>query len=66
LRTSLAARRRLDADYRIAASFGVAERRPDEDADALLGRADDLPYRAKSSGRNQVALEPTAVASDRS
>ncbi|NCC28209.1 MAG: GGDEF domain-containing protein [Gammaproteobacteria bacterium] len=66
LRTSLATLRPLDADYRITASFGVAEHRPDEDADALLGRADDLLYRAKSSGRNQVVLEPTAAASDRS
>lgn len=65
LRTRLADLRPLDACYRVTASFGVAQRRPDEDADALLGRADDLLYRAKRSGRNQVVLEQTAAVSDR-
>lgn len=65
LRTRLADLRPLDTSYRVSASFGVAQRRPEEDADALLGRTDDLLYRAKSGGRNQVVLETTAAMSDR-
>ncbi len=38
----------------ITASFGVAQCQPDEDATALLVRADDLLYQAKAAGRNRV------------
>lgn len=40
---------------RVTISLGVAEVLPDEDAASLLARADVAMYRAKASGRNQVA-----------
>ena len=39
---------------RVTSSFGVAEFRPPESADAWLNRADDALYQAKSAGRNRV------------
>lgn len=46
---------RLDPGV-VTASFGVVERHADEkDLSSLLRRADDLLYRAKNEGRNQVA-----------
>jgi len=39
---------------RVTASFGVAGFRPEDTADTLLQRADDLMYEAKSAGRNCV------------
>jgi diguanylate cyclase (GGDEF)-like protein len=41
---------------RITISVGVAERRPGETRDALIARADEALYVAKSSGRNRVEL----------
>jgi diguanylate cyclase (GGDEF)-like protein/PAS domain S-box-containing protein len=38
----------------VTASVGVVTLRPDEDTDTLLKRADDLMYRAKETGRDQV------------
>ncbi|MFB1488739.1 MULTISPECIES: GGDEF domain-containing protein [unclassified Thiocapsa] len=61
LRTSLADLRPLDAAYCITASLGVAERRPEEAADELLRRADDLLYQAKNTGRNQVVASSAAA-----
>jgi diguanylate cyclase (GGDEF)-like protein len=47
----------LPADARVTASFGVAECLPnDEDAKAVLKRADDALYRAKREGRNRVVV----------
>lgn len=43
---------------RITMSFGVAERRPGDDAEALIARADALLYAAKDAGRNRVLAEP--------
>jgi diguanylate cyclase (GGDEF)-like protein len=39
---------------RPTASIGVAELKPDDRLDSLLGRADEALYRAKAAGRNQV------------
>jgi diguanylate cyclase (GGDEF)-like protein len=38
----------------VTVSIGVAELKPDDDLDSLLGRADEALYRAKRAGRNQV------------
>ena len=38
----------------VTSSFGVAEFRPPESADAWLNRADDALYQAKAAGRNRV------------
>lgn len=40
----------------VTASFGVAELKEGEDAEALLRRADKALYRAKDEGRNRVVL----------
>ncbi len=41
----------------ISASFGAAELRADDSADAFIDRADEALYRAKEEGRNRVAVE---------
>jgi len=38
----------------VTVSVGVAEARPGDDVEDLLGRADAALYEAKASGRNQV------------
>ncbi len=38
----------------VTGSFGVAELRPGESIEELLGRADEALYRAKNGGRNRV------------
>ena len=38
----------------VTSSFGVAQFRPPESADAWLNRADDALYQAKAAGRNRV------------
>ena len=45
------------------ATFGVAEYRRGESADALVGRADEALYRGKSLGRNRVEVAGELVAS---
>ena len=39
---------------RLTVSIGVAELKPDDDLETLLGRADAALYRAKEGGRDQV------------
>lgn len=40
----------------VTASFGVASRRPGENRDELMRRADEALYLAKASGRNRVEM----------
>ncbi len=47
--------RPLGPEVALSASFGVAERRPGEDGESLLRRADRALYRAKRAGRDRVA-----------
>jgi diguanylate cyclase (GGDEF)-like protein/PAS domain S-box-containing protein len=42
----------------VTASFGVAQRRPQEPAEAWFRRVDGALYRAKQAGRNRVELDP--------
>jgi diguanylate cyclase (GGDEF)-like protein len=46
-----------DREDEVTASFGVAQLLPGETGDELLRRADVALYRAKSQGRNTVAVE---------
>jgi hemerythrin-like metal-binding protein len=46
----------------VTGSFGVAELRPGETAEALLHRADQALYAAKSGGRNRVTSQDVDVA----
>lgn len=45
----------------VTISVGVSVQRPEEPAEAWLGRADDALYRAKRQGRNRVELEAQAT-----
>jgi diguanylate cyclase len=47
---------------KITASFGIAELGPDDDADALIQRADARLYEAKCAGRNRIATDRAAAA----
>ena len=52
------ARAHVEETGPITASMGVAQLAPGETATALLQRADDAMYRAKSCGRNRVVAAP--------
>jgi diguanylate cyclase (GGDEF)-like protein len=43
-----------DGPIRVTVSVGVAELKPDDTLEALLGRADEALYRSKAAGRNRV------------
>lgn len=47
----------FDTVTRITCSFGVCEYNGDDDADALVRRADDLMYRARRAGENGLVAE---------
>ncbi|MBI1906090.1 MAG: transporter substrate-binding domain-containing protein [Rhodocyclales bacterium] len=47
-----------NGDEPVSASFGVAQYRPGEPADAIVQRADQAMYAAKNKGRNRVECEP--------
>jgi diguanylate cyclase (GGDEF)-like protein/PAS domain S-box-containing protein len=44
-------------DVLLGASIGIAIARPDDTADTLLSRADDLMYQAKAAGKNRYVIE---------
>jgi diguanylate cyclase len=46
---------------KITASFGITQLREDDDAEALIERADVKLYEAKCAGRNRVAADPIAA-----
>jgi hemerythrin-like metal-binding protein len=46
----------------VTGSFGVAELRPGETAEALLARADQALYSAKTGGRNRVTCDGVDIA----
>jgi diguanylate cyclase (GGDEF)-like protein len=52
----------FDADVSVTISLGVAEFADAERIDQCIARADAALYRAKRSGRNQVAVADTAAA----
>lgn len=56
LRTLIAAAS-FDTIARVTCSFGVCGFEGDENADALVSRADDLMYKARRSGRGSVVAE---------
>ena len=59
LRIALAALRFASSDgqdFHVTASFGIAERSSGEEFEALVRRADEALYEAKSTGRNRVVI----------
>jgi len=46
----------------ITVSAGLAELKPGESMDALIGRADDALYASKRTGRNKVTISPSNAA----
>jgi two-component system cell cycle response regulator len=64
LRTAIASLELADAAgvaVRVTASIGVAQLAPGEDLDALVERADQAMYQAKSVGRNRVCAAAMPV-----
>lgn len=58
LREKISTLRPYGEECRIFTSIGVTELAPDDTAESLIQRADQLLYRAKSEGRNCVIAEP--------
>jgi diguanylate cyclase (GGDEF)-like protein/PAS domain S-box-containing protein len=60
LRTRVAQNLRIPGkpEEAVTISIGLAQIRPDEDADAALARADQALYEAKRQGRNRVVRAP--------
>ncbi|MGF7162281.1 diguanylate cyclase (GGDEF)-like protein [Rhodoligotrophos appendicifer] len=54
----LIANKRINEVGEVTSSFGIAEYAPGEAMADLIARADQALYRAKSAGRNQVAVAP--------
>lgn len=54
----------LPADYRLSASFGVAQLSGDDDLADAIDQADDALYTAKRSGRNRVVLAGSTPADE--
>ncbi|MBU2887845.1 diguanylate cyclase [Gilvimarinus agarilyticus] len=52
-------RREINEQLSITASFGCAQKHPDEDWDSWIARADKALYQAKNEGRNCVRPAPT-------
>ena len=46
--------KRTEGDIPLTISIGIAQYKPDDDAESVLGRADEAMYRAKEYGRNRV------------
>ncbi|OQC26033.1 MAG: Diguanylate cyclase DosC [Deltaproteobacteria bacterium ADurb.Bin072] len=51
----------LPVDYPVTVSMGLTRYQPEETIDSLLIRADDALYRAKRSGKNATACEPSSL-----
>ncbi|HON94826.1 MAG TPA: diguanylate cyclase, partial [Deltaproteobacteria bacterium] len=51
----------LPGDYPVTVSMGLTRYQPEETIDSLLIRADDALYRAKRSGKNATACEPSSL-----
>jgi diguanylate cyclase (GGDEF)-like protein len=62
---SIAAQQIYDQGGSVTGSFGVAICRPDDSAEALVGRADDALHRAKRHGRNRVEPESMRASVER-
>lgn len=45
-------------DIQITSSFGVSDLRPDDTADSLMQRGDEMLYLSKQQGRNRVTATP--------
>ncbi|RUM93216.1 MAG: hypothetical protein DSZ27_00710 [Thiomicrospira sp.] len=47
-----------DFDMQITSSFGVSDLRPDDTAESLMQRGDEMLYHSKEHGRNRVTANP--------
>ncbi|MDG4813442.1 diguanylate cyclase [Hydrogenovibrio sp. 3SP14C1] len=47
-----------DFDIQITSSFGVSDLRPDDTAESLMQRGDEMLYISKEQGRNRVTANP--------
>jgi len=47
---------KVDRQYNVTTSIGLAEMRKDDTSESLIERADKAVYRAKSAGKNRVEL----------
>jgi diguanylate cyclase (GGDEF)-like protein len=56
LRAAMAAQRPLGQEHRFTVSIGLGMLQADDDADALVARADEALYKAKEAGRDRVEV----------